>query len=361
MESNNTSIICYGGGGFNGTTTCNATTTTTTITTTYIDIRTIWWLDIIMNILGLFFHALGIYAVQKGDKKSNQRVILTSLSIVEMVGALYMLINDVIRLVRYREDMFHTVENMETVLANRLPPIYHEISFCIYFAAAFEILLVFLVMILDRLACSLNPYAYRMHVTRERLTYSICISCVVSLILGLVYSLVPRSKFIVLALFLVAALVQLILTVITYIIVGQKINKSMRTRSRSSQSSQRSGGGDRENSRLKKHQLIPGLIVLTYFIFYLIPLSVQQFVLRRKVLTPRICIIHEGLSIFLDFGILSDALIYVFLNKNCRNRIKKDFGSCCGCIGGGTDSQSQHAGVTSTVSTISMVEISRYR
>ena len=319
MEGN-TSYNCSGVQ--NNATICGASTSV-------MDIRIIWWIDIATTVLALFFHAVGLYAIHNYGKKSNQVIILTSLSIAEIVGAIYMLINDVIRQVRYRDDMYDSVDRMENVLANTLPPVYQEISFCIYLASAFELLLVSFIMTVDRLICAANPYAYQVHATRRRLKITIYITIAISIFLGLVYSLVPKSKYYILGVFALVAAVQLIVVVITYSVIGYKVRSSMRSRrTNPHQRSVTSTTSESRNIRVKKHYMIPTLIVLTYFIFYLIPLSVQQFVLRQQVLTPNICIIHESLSILLVAGILSDALIYEFLIRDYRDVILKKL-SCC--------------------------------
>ena len=125
-----------------------------------LEIRIIWSFDISINIIAISFHCLGLYAIKKCGKKSNQKLILMSLSISEMLGAFYMLANDILRQIRYHPNMFHTVESMEKILANRLPPIYHEISFCLYLGSLFEILFILFILTVDRLVCASNPYQY---------------------------------------------------------------------------------------------------------------------------------------------------------------------------------------------------------
>jgi hypothetical protein len=95
----------------------------------------IWSVDVGMNSIGLCIHAMGLYAIIVSKKKSNQSIILCNLSVVEMLAAIYMIVNDSVRLIQYNHDnIFNSVEKMRTVLANKLPPVYNEINFAVYLA-----------------------------------------------------------------------------------------------------------------------------------------------------------------------------------------------------------------------------------
>ena len=75
--------------------------------------------------------------------------------------------------------------------------------------------------------------------------------------------------------------------------------------------------------------MVAVLIIMTFITFYLLPLCVMKFSLRlTPPLTKRKCIIHEGMAIMVITGMLSDALVYIFLTKHFRDVIIGMFSSC---------------------------------
>ena len=88
-------------------------------------------------------------------------------------------------------------------------------------------------------------------------------------------------------------------------------------------------------NRLNHHQvynkqyLVPGLIILTFALLYVIPFAVQRFTTNKNVGTTTSLIRKEVCRLIQMLGLVSDPLIYVFISKHYRSVIQKTF--CC-CI-----------------------------
>ena len=277
--------------------------------------RLIWSIDIILNCLGFMLHCLGIYAVISSKRRTNQTVILASLSFTELFCTMYMATNDIIRQVRYDGYMFDNPERMKHyIIVNILPPIYNEINFALYFVSGIQLILVCSILTADRLLCALNPLKYKIHVTKKRLMISIIVSWIISILLGICYGLFPKSIPVLIGFGCCVAATYLFLAIFTYTLICYKLKISIRKSNTGSTQVRR-------GIQFEKQYMIPGLIIMTYFLLYFTPVLIQRFAMRPGLLTKRKCLIHESLAILTDFGIICDALIYEFLIKDFRKLI----------------------------------------
>ena len=128
-----------------------------------------WVLANVLNVVAFIFHTMGIYAIIVYKKQSNQTLILSNLSIVEITMTICEIVNDIVRLVRYREDVFNSVKGMHDLLLNRLPPVYDEINAFFYITVGIKIVLIMTLLTIDRLICAIDPLKYKVYLTTSRM------------------------------------------------------------------------------------------------------------------------------------------------------------------------------------------------
>lgn len=282
----------------------------------------IWFVDIAANCLAFIMHILGIFAILNCRRKTNQLFILLNLSLIEAFATVYSVANDLYREAKYGNKLFNSSEIMEAALVNKLPPVYQEISFTVYYATAIELVLICLILTLDRLVSVQYPFKYKAYVTRHKLKVILIATWCVSGVMGVLYGVFPFTIKVLVLIFLFIAFLYLILAVITYSLILHKIRHPLRTVSSNSKNE------TVHKVRFKKQYMIPALIIATYFLFYAIPSLIQRFWIRSNELTYYKFILHECLSILLDIGLICDAVTYVFLTKYLRQIICRQFCRC---------------------------------
>ena len=284
---------------------------------------TIWTIDILMNCIGFFVHSLGIYAIIACKKKSNQVLILFNLSLVEIMIIMYMVANDIIRLGRYKNNDVMTTSLMESMMMNRFPAVYQEINFFIYLSIGVEMIFVMVVLTMDRLIFVLNPLRYKAQFTRSTLRKILIASWIISFIFGALYA--AFKAFAILCIFGTIAIGYVVLAAVTYTIIYFKSrNSNLQFQANRSKGSHKTP----HESKFRKDYMIPGLIILTYILCYILPFALTRAWIRITELTVEKCILHECLAIVLDIGFLSDALVYVMLTKHFRVAIMELFFAC---------------------------------
>ena len=61
-----------------------------------------WIAEVCINITSITLHVLGLYALVSHKPRTNQSIILSNLSGVELLLAVYSIVNDVVRLSKYK-------------------------------------------------------------------------------------------------------------------------------------------------------------------------------------------------------------------------------------------------------------------
>lgn len=287
------------------------------------ELMIIWSVDISINVICLMMHLLGIYSILYCRRKTTQLLILLNLSSAEAIASVYSVVNDVHRLSEYNNSTFNDSKMIRTVFTNELPPFYHEISFVIYYMTGFEILLIYLLLIFDRLLSITIPIKCKVFITRRRSRFIIASSWGLSTILGLLYGILPTVQQHLVYLFSFGAFVYIVAAILTYTIVVYKIKNKMHRVTLNTHAA------TQPRVQFKKQYRIPAFIVITYFILYSVPLIIQRFYVRSvQILTKSTLILHECLSILVNFGMISDVVIYVFLTPFLRAVIRKLFTNC---------------------------------
>ena len=179
-----------------------------------------------------------------------------------------------------------------------------------WFSATYAIcgyMLVFMMFGLttDRLICAINPLKYKSRVTRFRIQMFVLASCCVATAVGVARLFMHHNGVISMCGTMVS---YLIYALITYTIVMIQVRRSGKQAKRSIKETQ-------SRKRLKKQFLVPGLIILSFILFYAVPLPIMattgfQHVSKRVLL-----------HLLPGVGLAIDPLIYLMLTKSYRDAI----------------------------------------
>ena len=174
------------------------------------------------------------------------------------------------------------------------------------------------ILTLDRLVCISNPVKYKARVKISTVKKIIIASWFLSVTVGILYTILEEIRMELL--FAMASLngSYLMLAIVTYSVVAIKIKQSDKRFNRPSES--------QDGQRFKKHHMVPCLIVVTYVLFYCVPLSVM---LILRINNSKIAEINyetfEWVRLLFDIGLITDPLAYIFATKHFRDIILKKF------------------------------------
>lgn len=252
----------------------------------------LWTSQLISVCLAIVCNVAGLVAIQSYQKKTNQNIILAFISISEILMAVFSFI------------MLFTEDGYPVSLSLK-------ITRCLQWACGYFLSLGMYTLSFDRMICIINPLKYEARLTRERIR-GIFVGCI-SFVITLFIYLFNREKLFIFSarlIFYVAALmngIYVIFAMITYIVVFYKVRKS----TRSVQSS-----GVSQGEQMKKLFLVPGIIIGTYIVFYVIPLALYLV----KILPLEINVFEQCVErLVADIGLIVDPLTYIFLGKHYRN------------------------------------------
>ena len=254
-------------------------------------------ITIVFSIIGLLLHLIGVYTLKVRTKWNNQVIILMNLSLTEII----LITNDII-LSSMRLNGCHSYDYKS------FPEFYRKIFTFLVFFGIPEITLSLILLTIDRLICVLSPLNYRIVAEEKSLFQKMVIgSWLISITSGLL-TLSPKTIEVGIMFCYITGPFTVILFFTTYIIIAFKIKMSKSALESNANASQRS-----EQVIIKKHHLVPGLIISTFVLFYIIPFTLKVF--------------YQFNSIFIalcpSVGYISDALIYIFLTKDNRDIIVK--------------------------------------
>lgn len=262
-----------------------------------------WILHFLFGIIGVFSHGMGIYAIVMYKKKSNQTLILLNICVTE----LWIIVCGF-------------VINTYNIYPYTIPKLMFQISYCIEMIFIMNAVLVMFILTLDRLICGINPLKYKLRMTRPKLKVMFLVSILISTIIGLLgrafLEYETLGKWMLLITFISSAL-YILFSIVAYSIIIAAIRKAKMTFASSTRNA---------STNNSKQYSVPGLIILTFVVFYLIP-----FPFRRLLETDDEVMIREICRILQDIGCFVDPLIFVLLTSHYRKIIFKCFN--CYCIG----------------------------
>ena len=275
--------------------------------------------------IGIFIHCIGIYALAKTRRKTNQVIILLNLSISEIIMLSSFAVSSVAGLVFYKEANYEEAVIFNDYRYSSLPDIFVIWKgYATQLAVALtSITLMFLTT--DRFIHTVLPFWFAAAAEDKSVFKKLIVG---SWIFSVLFCLLVTKEISIVTRFTLGLTILAILTIVVcYAIILIKIRHSRRNVLARGQISQRREG--RIASR--KHQLVPGLIIVTFFFFYVISYSIYSLYFNKNIKNFSKDD-HPGVELTLMAvisGLISDALIYVFFTRENRKIVVKLF--CC-CV-----------------------------
>ena len=238
-------------------------------------------IDTTLSSIAILAHIIGLLSIHLYKKKTTQNIILASLSTTEITTC-----------------VFHIVKYWCT---HKHSPFSHFINFCKW-TSVYEILFMMYILTIDRLLCVLQPLKYTSRITRRRIRRAVYVSCVASIVLGILEHCF-RTRYLLIGLGLLYGV--FVLITYTLVIVGVE-------------SSRRISSPDNAGLRRKvkpKEVFVPGLIILSFVVLNCVPHLVYYFVNSLSEVARKV------LEIFMVLGLVVDPFTYVILASHYRKAL----------------------------------------
>ena len=255
--------------------------------------------------LSLLLNVLGIYCLQterEGIRK--QRLLLSSLSLIEIIKVLYDYVQ--LTIYYYRDNLFNLYNAyFDTVEISVMTIIY-----------ASHLLISF-----DRLLCVLFQIKYNFFITEKLIKVSLVMAWLIGLSSGpLMYGIASSDEYAKLRYYMVCDIIVLAIATVTYLSYGKLI---MERKHRF----QHSCEDDGRMNNLKKMFLIPSLIIASFIIFNVIPDLIMFYHFNDVVQQVTSCLWALGLN--------TDPFTYIYLNNAsweiAISLLKRLKHLCCAC------------------------------
>ena len=277
-------------------------------------------------LLSITAHTVALYAIHLSTKKTNQNLILASLSTVEIIASLHRIFFEV----EIKEGL---IEDSHAKRQKQKDNIVGLMLDFIHYLIIYVMILIMFVLTADRLVMALSPLKYKIRVSRRRVVVAIVVCWCFGITSGVATSLIPADMKIYVDVFgWFFAAFYLLLVPVTYVIIVHKIRQSRRAFAHAQQPQEGS-------IKFGKEFLIPTVLIITYIFLFVGPMLMQHFfpwdVLGRNSLTK--FVIHSISLLLPLFGTLGDALTYVLLSPHykqpLKDRLKKLYESTVRCTG----------------------------
>ena len=248
---------------------------------------------IILSLFGIILHVFGIYCLRKVQRRNNnQKIILTNLSIIEILS---MIVSAIFRVLHFYKNEFYIGLTI-------------TLGFDTLLIFVFYLSMIFISF--DRLLCSVLHIKYDYYITSKRVKRVIFCIWIIALLLSIpsIFSLIGcinivcyhHMPFMLGAVFIIVS-ISAYASIIFVILKGRKQFMNQATTGRS--------------INLKMYS-VPCLIIATFIIFHEIPLLVFLNTINIKLnfLTLQPNIVYCSYII----GFIADAFIYIFIDEKVR-------------------------------------------
>ena len=281
---------------------------------------------LILCCLGVFIHSVGIYALVKMRRRTDQVRILINQSVAEMLVILKMLAGIIAGFHAFRDHHYTGATSFPGFIRNVLGDgALMKIHSFIQFVALGMVSVNMMLLTTNRVVHTVLPFRLAASAQDRRIFQKLIAGSwiIVPLLCLLV---IVHVRIVTLCIF-VLTVVAVVVIIVCYVLIVVRVRLSRRALIRSGWVSNQNA----ERMRQGKKQMIPVLIIATFFLFYIIPYSIQ--VGRHSGSTDSFTIKDhlavEGLSCVEVVGFISDAFIYIFFTKENRLTVKELLLYCC--------------------------------
>lgn len=262
----------------------------------------LWRVQLLVACLAGLCNIAGIFAICSYQKKTNQNIILAYISTIELFNALL----DVVHLSLEADLEAQTLPFVGLIVFKVLK----WILGCCYLFGMY-------ILTLDRLLCIASPLNYKARLTRKRIKHTLLASVILIIILGTCVTGTTEWSRILLkyVTFMAIGLVILyiMLAIATYILAIYSVRRSRRYFKRD--------GSTTYQEERRKQFLVPGVIIGTFLVFFMIPFAVNY---QHTIITSSNSSLRSRLHcISICFGMLTDPITYIFLCKHYRKSLLK--------------------------------------
>ena len=270
-----------------------------------------FYLVLTVCLLSITAHMVALYAIHLSTKKTNQNLILASLSTAEIITSVHRILFEV----EINEGLIGESHAKRQKQKDNMVGLVLE---CIHNLIIYLLILIMYVLTVDRLVMAMSPLKYKIRVSRRRVTVAIVFCWCFGITVAVAATFVPAEmkKYVDnFGWFLAAS--YLLLVPVTYVVIIHKIRQSRRAFVHARQ--------PREGSiKFGKEFLIPTVLISTYIFLFAGPMLMQHFriwhVLGRNSLEK--FVIHSISLILPLIGTLADALTYVLLSSHYKQPLK---------------------------------------
>lgn len=259
--------------------------------------------QLVLGGFGVLCNIAGIIAIYSYHKKTNQNIILAYISVSEI---LYTICVNILLII---------TENDSYGLLSK---ILRSLQWC--FGAMLVVGMHLLTV--DRMVCIINPLRYETRLTRKRTKMILVVGNAFSFAAGVFVFIMDYLEISIIR-YLVSILISvniifIVFCLVTYSMAFYTVRKSNR---------EFHGSVENERKRLKKVLLIPGILISTYIVFYIIPyiIDLPQILNFEKDYYNR-----PVREIVVHFGLIADPLTYIFFAKHYRGAFLKKIRCCFG-------------------------------
>lgn len=270
---------------------------------TFEELRKLFFMIQLINFsLTFLLNCTGILVTYLNPKKTNQNVILFYLSLTEIIFAL--------------SASFWKVSEWINILSS----LAYDFMFCITLICGIQIFFMMHILTCDRLVCLINPFKYKLRVTKTKIHISFVVTSIISTSIVTVYKM--HDNYLIYALSLcVIGFAYLLLAMATYTMLFYVLRKSKK---------QFKAPSTRKST--KKRFVVPGIIILTFLSLYCLPYSIFNLWLKRRIDDHESYVTQYNIVMtIMYFGLVTDPLTYIFLTKHYRNVLAKLSRNICVC------------------------------
>lgn len=271
---------------------------------------------LIMNLaqyfINLLLHLIGLFALYYYKKRTNQNVVMSLLSLNEIILIIAGIICQTWEQLRF------------------LPLLWYRVAYVIKEMAIYQLVSLMYMILIDRLVCVIDPLKYKSRMTSTRLKLSALFTLLVSLATAVFQATHAQYKEKVCSVFIAIAVVHFILATYTYIRIFISVRKSR------NQFGTPKANANNDSKDFRKRFLVPGVIVTNFVVFYIIPYSVYRFTHRSVRQDAEMEVddyVFMKISRFLTvIGLGADPVTYVLLTKHYRDIVREKCVKCMHCF-----------------------------